>query len=114
MITSKSKKQKSSVVDIKVKSIFFPAKVARKKVNFMVNQETLEALKKWIPAGDRSDFVNGALEDAVRRYTKEKAFQMIDELREKAKIRMSTAEMIKFKNYGSVVLPNLRTDFPKN
>ena len=93
MITSKSKKQKS---------IFFAAKAvdARKKVNFMVNHETLEALKEWIPAGDRSNFVNGALEYAVRRYKREKAFQLIDELREKAKIRMSTAEMIKLKNYG--------------
>lgn len=101
MITSKLKKRKPAVV-IKVKSVYFAPKTAnaRKKVNFMINQEILEVLKKWIPAGDRSNFVNGALEEAVKRYTKEKAFQMIDELRAKAKLRMSTAEMIKLKNYG--------------
>ncbi len=102
MITSKSKKQESSVVDIKVKSVFFPAKSAgaRKKVNFMVNQETLSALKEWIPAGDRSNFVNGALEDAVRRYKRQKASDMMDELRKKANLRLTTAEIIKLKNYG--------------
>lgn len=99
MITPKLKKQKSAIA-IKVKSIYFAPKSTRKKVNFMINQEILEMLKKWIPAGDRSDFVNGALEEAVRRYRREKAFQLIDELREKSKLKMSTSEMIKLKNYG--------------
>lgn len=97
MITPKFKK---SGMAIKVKSVYFAPKTMRKKVNFMINQEVLEMLKKWIPAGDRSNFANGALEEAVRRYVREKAFQLIDELREKSKLKMSTAEMIKLKNYG--------------
>lgn len=99
MITPKLKKRKSAVA-IKIKSVYFAPKAARKKVNFMINQEILEALKTWIPAGDRSDFVNGALEEAVRRYTRQKASDMMDELRKKANLRLTTAEIIKLKNYG--------------
>ena len=67
MITSKSKKTKIGL-------FFRKGRWRQKKVNFMVNHETLEALKEWIPAGDRSNFVNGALEDAVRRYKERKRF----------------------------------------
>lgn len=72
----------------------------RKKTNYMIGHDILVEITKWIPAGERSNFVNGALEDAIRRYKREKAFQMIDELREKAKIRMTTSQMIRRKNYG--------------
>lgn len=72
----------------------------REKVNFMVNRNILIDLKKWIPAGERSNFVNGALEKAILRFKREKAFVAMDELREKAKLRMTDAEIIRFKNYG--------------
>lgn len=72
----------------------------RKKTNFMIGHEVLAEMTKWIPAGERSNFVNGALEAAIRRYKREQAFNMMDELREKMKIKMSTKEMIKLKNYG--------------
>ena len=66
----------------------------------MVDQKTVIELKEWIPQGERSDFVNQALHDAMLRYKRLKACEKIDELRKMAKIRMSTAEMIKLKNYG--------------
>lgn len=72
----------------------------RKKVNFMVDLHVLEKFQKWIPAGERSDFVNHTLEEAVRRYKRKKAFDAMDELRERAHIRMTSKEMIKRKNYG--------------
>lgn len=72
----------------------------RTKVNYMVNNDLLVEMNKWIVPGERSNFVNGALEEAVLRFKRQKAFSMMDELREKANIRMSTKEMLKRKNYG--------------
>lgn len=72
----------------------------RKKVNFMVDQKIVIELQEWIPQGQRSDFVNQALHEAMLSYKRLKAAEKMDELRKKAKIRMSTAEMIKLKNYG--------------
>lgn len=72
----------------------------RKKMNFMLGEHIITELQMWIPSGKRSDFVNGALEIAIRHYKREQAFKMMDELREKMKIKMSTKEMIKLKNYG--------------
>ncbi len=72
----------------------------REKINFMVNRDILVELKQWIPAGERSNFVNGALEKAILRFKREKAFQAMDELREKAKIMMTTKDFIRLKNYG--------------
>lgn len=66
----------------------------------MIGKDILVEIKKWIPAGERSNFVNDTLEKALLRYRRGKAFQMIDELREKAKLRMTTAQMIRLKNYG--------------
>jgi hypothetical protein len=72
----------------------------RKKTNFMIGHDILIEISKWIPAGERSNFVNGVLEAAILRYRREKAFQAMDELREKAKLRMTDKEIIRLKNYG--------------
>lgn len=72
----------------------------RTKVNFMIDNDVLIQMKTWVVSGERSDFVNEALEKAVLRYRREKAFKAMDELREKANIHMTDAEIIKLKNYG--------------
>lgn len=72
----------------------------RKKINFMVDRKIVIELQEWIPQGERSDFVNKALQEAMLRYKRVKAGEKMDELREKSKIRLSTAEIIKLKNYG--------------
>lgn len=72
----------------------------REKINFMLNRDILAELKQWIPAGERSDFVNGALEDGIKNFLRKKASKSMDEMREKANIRMSTKEFIRLKNYG--------------
>ena len=72
----------------------------RKKTNFMIGHDILVEISKWIPAGERSNFVNGALEAALLRYRREKAFQAMDALREKAKIKTTDEEIIRLKNYG--------------
>jgi len=77
-----------------------PTKSARKKVNFMVNESLLVELNVYIPAGERSDFVNQAIEESIARYKMKKAFEGMDKLRKKYHIRLSTKEIIKAKNYG--------------
>ena len=72
----------------------------RKKVNFMVNKELLYKIQAIIPAGERSDFVNQALDDAIVKYGRIKASRAMDEFAKSHKISMSTEEFIKLKNYG--------------
>ena len=72
----------------------------REKANFMIDKDILIELKQWIPAGDRSNFVNSALEEALLYHRRKQAFKAMDELRLKAKIKMADIEIIKGKNYG--------------
>lgn len=72
----------------------------RKKVNFMISKEILKSLHQVIPAGERSDFVNEALEDALIDYSRKKAFEQIEKFRKEWKLKMTTDEIIKLKNYG--------------
>lgn len=72
----------------------------RKKVNFMVNQELFESLKSLIPERERSDFVNYALEEAMKDASRRKASQMIDEWREKVRLHMTNKEIRKLREYG--------------
>lgn len=72
----------------------------RKKVNFMIDQETLKKLYQLIPAGKRSDFVNESLKEAIVLFSRKKASQEIDKLRDVLNLKLSTEEIIKLKNYG--------------
>lgn len=66
----------------------------------MIGHDILVEITKWIPAGERSNFVNGALEKELLHYRREKAFEAMDELRIKAKLKMTDKEIIRRKNYG--------------
>ena len=79
---------------------FNSAKRSRKKVNFMVNEDIIAAIKFYIPEGERSDFVNETFEEALRDIARKKAFEAMDSLRKTAKIKMTTGEFIRLKNYG--------------
>lgn len=72
----------------------------RKKVNFMIDKNILVRIVELLPAGKRSDFVNEALTDAIIHYGRKRASDEMDKLREKMKLRMTTKEIIKLKNYG--------------
>lgn len=76
------------------------SRVQRERVNFMVDHGTICELREWIPEGERSDFINEALENALVAFKRRKAFQGMDELRKRAKIRMSDKEIRKYRNYG--------------
>lgn len=100
------KKRRQSKNEIRTKVIPVPSiiEVSRKgrrvKVNFMVDAQLLKALNHYVPNGGKSDFVNQAIEEAMRNFVRRKASQAMDELREREKIRMSTEEFIRLKNYG--------------
>lgn len=73
---------------------------SRQKVNFMVDYIVVAECKERMPQGVRNSFVDQALQEAMLCYKRVKAGEKMDELRKMAKMRMSTAEMIKLKNNG--------------
>lgn len=72
----------------------------RKRVNFMVDEEILKHLNEHCHSGDRSDYVNRALEESIKLENRRKAFELSEAFIKKHRIKMTTAEIIKAKNYG--------------
>ena len=66
----------------------------------MVNEDLVAEINVYIPTGERSDFVNEAIEEALSDYKQRKAFEAMDELREEANLYLSTEEIIRLKNEG--------------
>lgn len=72
----------------------------RQKINFMVDKDLIIEIKTFVPEGERSNFVNNALEEALDVFKRKRASEEMDKLRESLNIKMSTKEMLKLKNYG--------------
>lgn len=72
----------------------------RKKTNFMVNYNILASLKEFIPNGQRSDFINDALEEAISKFKRKLAGRRMDERRKRLGLHISTGKLIKLKNEG--------------
>ncbi|MBI2634523.1 hypothetical protein HYW82_02540 [Candidatus Peregrinibacteria bacterium] len=75
----------------------------RKKVNFMIDRCILVKMEKLIPPGQRSDFVNKALDEAIVQFGRRKASEGMDKLAKELAAEgftMSTEEFIRLKNYG--------------
>ena len=66
----------------------------------MVNQELLAEVRIFIPEGERSNFVNKAISDALVDYKRQKAFDDMAKLRKETKLSMTTKEFIRLKNEG--------------
>lgn len=75
-------------------------KEKRKKTNFMVNEDLLVEIKQYIPDGERSDFVNEALEGAIELFRRKKAVEEMDRIRNEDPVKITTEEFIRLKNYG--------------
>jgi metal-responsive CopG/Arc/MetJ family transcriptional regulator len=75
-------------------------KEERKKINFMVSKKLLEELSAFVPQGQRSDFVNEALKEALDLFRRRKSVENMEKLRQEMKITISNDELIKLKNYG--------------
>lgn len=72
----------------------------RKKVNFMVDVKVLAEIERLIPAGQRSNFVNESLDEALLRYSRGVAIEGMRKLAKKLKVKVSDSEIRKLKNYG--------------
>lgn len=66
----------------------------------MINAPLVQELQLYIPARERSDFVNSALEEAFLRKKREISAQKMDELRGKLKLKISPEEIRKFRHEG--------------
>lgn len=72
----------------------------RTRMNFMIDNSLILQLKTHISKGEWSDFVNVELSEGILQYKREKASKAMDELRKRAKLKLSDAEIIRLKNYG--------------
>lgn len=66
----------------------------------MISRATLMQFYQLIPSGERSDFLNTTLKEALINYGCRKASEEIDKLAKALNLKMSTREIIKLKNYG--------------
>lgn len=72
----------------------------RKKVNFMLDNNIIVRFFELVPAGERSDFANKALSDAILHFGRQKASHEIDKVRKTLGWRMTDAEIRKAIRYG--------------
>lgn len=97
MITSKTKKTDPAYI-VSVKQL--PIRFSRKKVNFMVDEHILIRIKEWIPEGERSNFVNGALDEALKDMARKEASEFMDKVREEGNFKMTDDQIRKAREYG--------------
>lgn len=67
----------------------------RKRLNFMIDENILKGLNSLIPAGQKSNFINEAIEEKIIKYGKQKAFESIEIIRSNLKLNMNTKEILK-------------------
>lgn len=72
-----------------------PATLQRKRVNLMIDIENLEKLEEMIPSGNRSDFVNEAIEEKFRRWGRRKALELMNLSIKNEKHIHTTKEILK-------------------
>lgn len=76
-------------------------KKTRKRVNFTIKIPLLHELDVLVPNGERSDFINEALEEALVRLSRKKAGEMTDKLRKKLRLKIQSDEaLLKDIRYG--------------
>lgn len=66
----------------------------RKRLNFMVDHSVAQELNETIPSGERSDFVNMAIDQALIRFSREKAYEETTQLREKLNLKIGSDEKL--------------------
>lgn len=74
--------------------------ITKKRANFTIDIEVLEALNSLVKDGDRSEFVNEALQEKITDYGRRKAFKAILEAKKKPGKAYSTEEILKIIHEG--------------
>lgn len=73
----------------------------REKINFMISKELLMQFRQLIPAGERSDFMEKTLEQALTNYGRRKASDAMDKMAEEGLFsKLSTKEFLKTRHDG--------------
>jgi ABC-type amino acid transport substrate-binding protein len=73
----------------------------REKVNFMISKEILMQFRQLIPAGERSDFMNETLEEALTQYSRKKASEAMDKMvKDGVFAKLSTKGFLKTRHNG--------------
>lgn len=68
----------------------------RKKMNFMINEDIVSKLEQLVPAGERSDFCNNVMDEALILYGRRKAFEFFQTLPKKEKKKWTSDRIVKF------------------
>ena len=74
--------------------------ITKKRVNFTIDIKVLDSLNSLVADGDRSDFVNEALQEKITDYGRRKAFEAILESKKSDKIAFSDAQILKIIHEG--------------
>ncbi len=74
--------------------------ITKKRVNFTIDIKVLDSLNSLVADGDRSDFVNEALQEKITDYGRRKAVEAILEAKKKPGKAYSTDEILKIIHEG--------------
>ncbi len=66
----------------------------RQRSNFTIKISVLEELESLVPSGQRSEFVNNAIEEAMKDFARKKALESIKKLK-KMGPKLSSEELVK-------------------
>lgn len=72
----------------------------RKRMNFMVDVKLVKELEETVPSGERSNFINEALAEAMTQLSRRKAIEGLKKIRESNKVKLKTKEILEYINYG--------------
>ena len=67
----------------------------RKRINLMISEDLLDQLEEVVSSGERSDFVNEAVEEKLLRWSRRKAFELIEEFQKEHPVKMSDKQLLK-------------------
>lgn len=66
----------------------------------MIDTQVIEDLERFIPSGERSDFINEVLEEKLIKFGRQKASELIDEFRRKHPMKMTNKQILKIIHDG--------------
>ncbi len=72
----------------------------RRRVNIMLDVNLIDSLNELVPAGDRSDVINQAIEEKMTQLSRQKASEFMEEMRKKLKHKTTTRQILKDIRYG--------------
>ncbi len=77
-----------------------PSAITKKRVNFTIDIEVLGALNSLVKEGDRSEFVNDALQEKITDFGRKKAVELILKSKKTRGKAFSTEEILKIIHEG--------------